>query len=411
MNIYQAVNRLLRRLLVISLFWLVAIPATAATDGNDAESYYRRVSTGLDRLQEQTPSITRLAEQAAAAYVKDDFAIAAFGDPGLVSEATGRAGGLMPLCSGQLKTANGQKTIALFFPCPPDQEAELAAAVKMRKNGGILIVFGDARVKEAAKKAGIAMDDFLETAGTKLEFPLDAVMNMSALWCWTGEFVAACTRLGKIPPLYQSYSVPGAKDRAEKFRGLKFHAETSPPIAPGILGKQYLDGMKQRLATLHEKELEHIRAVAGQAMAASNSGHAVYLSVVGHALVGHAARINETGRMRTLNSGWNPVNKDIKLGKGDLVFFIGYDDAASAPTEAAKNAGAGLAWSLTDYKITPGAVPPGQIFINQRWTLGDAIITVPGYDIRILPPSGVITETILGMVLAEMDLHSGQLQQ
>ena len=58
MNIYHAIHRLLRRLLVISLFWLAAIPATTATDGNDAESFYRRVSSGLDRLQERAPSIT-----------------------------------------------------------------------------------------------------------------------------------------------------------------------------------------------------------------------------------------------------------------------------------------------------------------------------------------------------------------
>jgi hypothetical protein len=41
-------------------------------------------------------------------------------------------------------------------------------------------------------------------------FPVDTVANIIDLWTWTGEFVAACTRLGHMPVLYQSlYIDPG----------------------------------------------------------------------------------------------------------------------------------------------------------------------------------------------------------
>ena len=412
MNVYRLmINPLGRRFLLIFLFLSAAIPVLAATD-RGAEACYRRIDAGLEGLQAQLPAITRSAERAAAGFVKNDFGIVVFGDPGMVGEATGRAGGLMPIDSGNLKTADGKNTIALFFPYPPGQNEMLKMAATMRKNGGIIVVFGDAALKDAAEKAGIPMDCFIATtcpvenaaAGRgKIGFPSDAVMNMSALWCWTGEFVAACTRLGRMPPLYQSFAVPGARDRAAKFQGLKFHAETPTPIAAGIFGKQYLDGIRQHLSVLHEKELDHIRTVAGQAVAAADSGHAVYLSVIGHALVGHAPRIKEDGRMQLLNDGWSSFRKDLKLNRGDFVFFLGYDDMVPELAGAAQQAGAVSAWSFTDYKTAPGAVPAGQVVINQRWALGDAIIAVPNYDIRILPPSGVIAETILGMILAEMD--------
>ena len=152
---------------------------------------------------------------------------------------------------------------------------------------------------------------------------------------------------------------------------------------------------------LNEKELDHIRLVAEQVATTVRSGHTVYVSVVGHALGGHLPRLKkETGYMQ-------PLNADSPLGKDDFVFAIGYDDIFPKLVEETQKAEAGLAWSLTDYK-TPGtggpdAIPPGQVFINQRWALGDAVVTVPGYEIRILPPSGVISETILWMVLAEIN--------
>ena len=412
MNTYRSVKLYLRRLLLISLFCPFAIPAMTAA-GN-AESCYRQIDAGLDNLQKQLPAITSSAEKAATACVKNDFAIVVFGDPGLVSEAVGRAGGLMAIKRGNLKTDDSSKTVALFFPYPPVQEEELAAAVKMQKSGGIIVIFGDALLKTAAIKAGITADNFIDTGcpAETLKFPSDSVMNMAALWCWTGEFVAACTRLNRMPTLYQSFSVPGARERAAKLRGLKFHSETPQPVAAGVLGIQYLAGLKQSLIMLHKKELDHIRAAAAQAVSATKSGHLVYLSVNGHAPVGHLPRIKEELRMPTLNKKWKPFSGDTKLDKGDFVLFIGYDDTVPALAEAVQKANAGMAWSLTDYKIASAGsatIPPEQIFINQRWTLGDAITTVPGYDIRILPPSGVIAETILGMILAEMDSieHSG----
>ena len=43
-----------------------------------------------------------------------------------------------------------------------------------------------------------------------------------------------------------------------------------------------------------------------------------------------------------------------------------------------------------------------EIFIDQHWRFGDAVATVPGYDIKIFPTSGVIADAALWMVNAEM---------
>ena len=37
----------------------------------------------------------------------------------------------------------------------------------------------------------------------------DGHRTCNVLWTWTGEFTAACTRLGKMPAMFQSYAAPG----------------------------------------------------------------------------------------------------------------------------------------------------------------------------------------------------------
>ncbi|NQT93839.1 MAG: hypothetical protein HQ559_13855 [Lentisphaerae bacterium] len=44
----------------------------------------------------------------------------------------------------------------------------------------------------------------------------------------------------------------------------------------------------------------------------------------------------------------------------------------------------------------------GELFVEQHWPFGDCAVQFPGYDIKILPPSGVAAEAITGMVLAEL---------
>ena len=52
--------------------------------------------------------------------------------------------------------------------------------------------------------------------------PTDTFVNLANLWAFTGEFIAACTRHGKMPVVYQSYSLPGGRERAESLRSRRF---------------------------------------------------------------------------------------------------------------------------------------------------------------------------------------------
>ena len=64
---------------------------------------------------------------------------------------------------------------------------------------------GDRNLLKQWREQGTTVIAFSSSAGIfDQNFPVDTVANIIELWTWTGEFVAACIRLGRMPVLYQS---------------------------------------------------------------------------------------------------------------------------------------------------------------------------------------------------------------
>jgi hypothetical protein len=233
------------------------------------------------------------------------------------------------------------------------------------------------------------------------------------LWTWTGEFVGALTRLGKMPPMHQSIMVPGAGERAKKIGNVKFHADAPKKADLCAIGREYLAELRKSLAAVHEKDMAAITQVAEQAAAALKAGHKAHVFAHGHAIRDHVAVPHDTGLFHQVNRGLFELKDDPGIAKGDFAFCVGYDRIFEGwyfrdATTRMRAAGANLAWSMTDYNNTkdanigPASLPKGEIVVGQHWALGDAVATVPGYDIKILPPSGVIGEAIFRMTEAEL---------
>src|SRR5262249_19129331 len=116
--------------------------------------------------------------------------------------------------------------------------------------------------------------------------PLDTVGNIINLWAFTGEFTAACTRLGKMPVHYQSYHLPGGRERAAKYQGQMFHDDmTIAPIAAGVLGNAYLHGITKFLLKVEHDNMDVIRQ-AGRWIRGSDPRD-VGLQFVGHIFPDH----------------------------------------------------------------------------------------------------------------------------
>ena len=409
-----------RIMLVLVGILLAATGASASPAAPSAEAYYQWLNSALVGVWQDVPAITSSAEQAARLFVEQDWDLGAWGDTPFVFEFINRAGGVMPIIFPVKPGEGARPMIALYAP-RENQLAEDWVAVRALQAHGAVIAFTRPEIVAQAAAAGITFAAVIDNHaaphgglfpaadGKSWIVPTDPVSNMMAMWTWIGEFVGACTRLGKMPTMWESVMVPGAIARDTKFRKHRYQTWTPTPVAPGEIGKRYLRDLRAALIQLHYLEGGHIRQAAEMALAAKAQGHALYYAGAGHSFSGLQNCPHDPGLLAPSWEGtWWDMRKMPAYKPGDFVLGIGYD----APFEGkdyqnwaprARAAGARLAWSFTDYnREAVAGLPPDEIFINQRWELGDALVQFPGYDIKVLPPSGVLAQSVLWMVEAEM---------
>ena len=375
--------------------------------------YLTRLNAAVDGIAKDLPSITRSAEAAAKRFVEEKQGISVWGDAGFVTEALGRAGGVMAVKAGSSKKDSPICEVMLLAPKEDKLAESVSAAATNRKSGGLVIGFGRADLMEQARKAGVEFDFVIDTHIEKGKVPLDPAAQNTALWVWTGEFVSACTRLGAMPTMYQSIMVPGSRERNAALKGVTVCPGKVEQIPPGRLGGEYIKELRDRLAFLAGVENGKILEAAKRASAARLAGKTAYGYCHGHSVMNTLGRSDNPGMLVGMKADWYKPKDGIVLKSGDFVLMVGYDWLCQGPVwgdfaAKAREAGAGVAWSFTDYKKEDvAAVAPDEIWINQHWALGDAEVAVSGYDVRILPISGVIAEAVLGMVEAEMVLLEG----
>jgi len=391
-----------------------------------AEGYYQWLTSCVEAVEKDLPAITASAEGAAARYVKEDYELGVYGDDGVVGEVHGRSGGMMRLYVDVPQAQHflgkaGLKCIVLVALREDNLDGTIARAKEFNKAGAKhLVAIGRKELLDKATAAGLVFDAAFDshaaphgglledTAGT-WRVPTDPVASMVVAWTWTGEFAAACTRLGKMPPMYLGFAVPGGVERAKKIGDIKFHEGEPKPTPAGAVGKEFLAELGKNLAALHAQEMGKVRQVAELAAQSRAAGKAVYCFVHGHAVLGHLPYPpNDPGFFKRANRSWFDLDKSIQFNAGDFVFCVGFDTVFQGKewgdfAENARKAGVKLAWSLTTYRTEDiKTIPADEPLISQHWAMGDAVATIAGYDVKVLPTSGVLAEAVYWMVNAEM---------
>ncbi len=68
-------------------------------------------------------------------------------------------------------------------------------------------------------------------------------------WAFMAEVISACTRQGKMPGVWPSLTIPHYEIWEKKYETIRFHDDfTISPIAPGVLGGQYLQALRGQTA-------------------------------------------------------------------------------------------------------------------------------------------------------------------
>ncbi len=368
----------MRRIVLILLACCsVSRLAAAAPSSN----YLGRLREALAAIHANLPAITTSAELAARGFLAGGNLWVAGRQDDFMAEACGRAGGLMAIRALGKQGPTDQDTI-LYAVRGRLEQTDTDKIAQWRANGVSVVVF--------ASTAGL-FDN---------RVPLDTVINVGELWTWTGEFVGACTRRGKMPILYLSYGLPGGPERGKKYQGKKVHDDLIvKPFAPGVLGKAYLDQIDAILKAIDDTEMNKIRR-ASEWWRQTPTNSAMTL-VTGHMFPRHALDSRTPLRCAFgAAPAWEDSDLSATTGSAQFVFVLGYQRAPQKLVDRAKASGLKLVYS-TVQPAQPPEPAANILYLNPHWPLTDACITVPGYDIPILPASGVAQAALYWTLVSE----------
>jgi hypothetical protein len=285
--------------------------------------------------------------------------------------------------------------------------------------GALVILFGSAS-SSLSTEADFLIDTGL-LPGTAPTVQLDGLpraicpaaptANITALWMFTGELVAACTRLGRMPAMFQSIIVPGGRDWLKKYSSVDFHADiTVDPVSPNLLGRAYLAEIRRCLQGLCD-QVTSLQAGGEMLAATFRAGGIARVATLGHHLPGQFGLPGDPMRLDD-SLTWNIQQEyDVpklmeEIDQGDALLLIGYFDYPPwNDWEPFREIGFPSIWVTGNREVT-SLIPQlreWEIDIDLLWTFGDCCVTVPGYPIGILPPSGVIQTAALWMIVGEVE--------
>jgi hypothetical protein len=359
-------------LLLAALLGLSTWAAAAQGD------YLSQFQTAIVQVRTNLGTLTTSAEHAAHEFKSGGRLWAAGRQADFIAEACGRAGGVMAIASIGRQVPTNHDVVLYAVPGGLN-EADRKTIKEWRGKGVVVISF--------CSSAGL-FDN---------RYPIDTVANIIELWTWTGEFVAACTRLGTMPVLYQSYGLPGGPERGKKYQGKKFHDDlTVPAIAAGVLGRQYLDQIERMLANLRTQmpKIQQAASWWGQSKTATTFG-------TGHIFPRHYQDARGVPRCEFSTApAWEDKDLLDANRPPQFVFYLGYQFAPRKLLEQARTMPVKLVYS--DVQANQPPEPATNIlYIDPGWPLSDGCVTVPGYDVPILPASGVVQAAIYWTIASE----------
>jgi hypothetical protein len=200
--------------------------------------------------------------------------------------------------------------------------------------------------------------------------------------------------------MYLSAFVPGSNARNGRLSQYRFHPDLElEPIPRGKLGKEYLDYIAQSIAQIKATEILAVKQASVVAAEAIEKGKHAYLVIMGHMPPRIVGAYGDPSVFSPISL--SPQNAKEMLQPGDFVAFIEYCGIPRAILSAVKKVGANIAWVgvPVDDDLR---YPDLDIFIYPYWKFGDFSVEVPGYDVKILPPSGVLQSIVYWLLSGEI---------
>lgn len=422
-----------RRWIILFALLVLAMSATMlrADEAPHARAYLDLLQARLDQVGAEMSGITEAAEIAARA-LDDGRGFGVRGDDGLANELSNRAGAMMGY-DGR-RGEGGDVILYVFglersggFEMEELLRRQLAKAAELKAGGSVVIGLGSMsrlRAYGMEDAAGDVCDAWVDNGGAlsrkrlgsagvnsvdhSVEAPMQTVLNAAVAWAFECEVFAALTRLDRVPVVRQSFEVDTLKKRWLRYGSQRFHHDRwLDPIAPGSLGRAYLNELGVVLLDIGTSSWRRLSRTANRACDTHAAGGIVWLRAGGrylpHHVGGQLAGDPDVFTLLT-HDGSNPNLP--APGKNDFVIAVGDCEAAGSwewgEPELLRQAGRGVAWIINGYNTQPADLYRREVLVDLWGPVGDTVVRIKDYDTGLGPVSGVAAEAVMWMITAEM---------
>lgn len=385
--------------LLLAIFFVLSPRSVEAAE---PLSYVQRLSLRAEEWKQEIPILHTSAEAAAKRTLAGGTIYVTGPQIDFAEEMLARAGGLMMNKFYRPKTVLTENdTVLAAFTGIEDQTSLKALAEKAHAAKATVIVFSPLKPDETDVEWLPGHEWKAATARSDLK--IDSASNAMGAWVWTGEFVGACVAGGKMPTMFQSGGLPGGTERNAPLRSIQFHDTTNvQPQDAMNLGRTYLDKIAAMLKRVETEDGESFQRAASFVRASHQAGGTVRVVCVSHMFP------SETKVPQ--NPQWISAARPQKVlpqlvadpaKPQDCTIAIWYQEF---PTELAEALAPNDSYSIVT-SVTP---PPDlwranahHVYIDPFWPIEDAAVNLPGYDVPILPASGVLQCAIYWQIIED----------
>ena len=317
------------------------------------------------------------------------------GNDGWVAEGTGRAGGLIgvqPLTSIDLT----RKGDVVWLSYSSNTYGAQSRAGRVLEDRGCLVIAFGPRPENNPPEFKHWVDSFTPWTGDE---HLTLMGNVLSLWTLTAEVVASTARQGKTLAFWESFSIEGAKQRDDLYKGTMFHdgIPRITPVPPDTLPRAYLDYIENVIRGIQRHELKKILATGEEMTRRAAESRPVILMLIGHMMLSVVSRDGKLFRYFDLTANRSDV--DNLVGSDGYFILLGYVAVPLDVWRGVRRAGARGVWIVSALPTEVDFTQFGDLVIDQHWQVGDCAVEVPGYDIRLFPPSGIAQLLIYELLL------------
>ena len=386
--------------------------------------YFDAIRQKLTQAETRIPNITQVAETVAQRHLQGGLIGVPWIGYTLEQELFGRSGGVMYM--GFERSWKPERTleekandVVIFSWDDVPKTGDLQKLKEHKTKGMFVLGFGPKSMPALAEHVALCdawidsgggeNDRAVELSGGKRVGKTNHLANALNGWIFTGEFVAALTRHGKMPPMWKSWSTVDGHEWSDRYLGNgQFHEDFKvSPAAAGELGRRYLERIRYLVDRLDRVESPQLRAMAKRIADELQQGRKTIIASSGHMPMSYIGRYDDAlwAVNQELHDSADFQMKDFEKKTPDSALVLRLDFAGlhRSVHELFERKHQRVMLATAENPRPEFAVPSGYApRVDYGYAFGDACVWLDGYPIAILPPSGIMQIAVYEAINTEV---------